>query len=208
MKTEQIDYYHVLGVSQTASGDEIHSAYRILARRYHPDLNPNPRAATSMALVNEAFAILSDAGRRAEYDSARKGGAPAELDSYVIDAAHSMLLKSGWKVAEFVGNDLVLGSGKRQMFVRLLARLNELELHSWLQDTERLGRRKPLGLSVMLASRVGVRAEQIPRTTPVNRIPLIVVDLTQAERSGNDFPDSQYKTPFEPFLRNSRGSTL
>lgn len=62
------DYYTTLGVARTASADDIKKAYRRLARQYHPDINKAPDAATHMAAINEAYAILSDPGRRATYD--------------------------------------------------------------------------------------------------------------------------------------------
>lgn len=64
------DYYEVLGVAKTASEDELKKAYRKLARKYHPDVNrDNPKETEEkFKEVNEAYEILSNAERRAQYD--------------------------------------------------------------------------------------------------------------------------------------------
>ncbi len=67
--TAQRDYYEVLGVSRSASADEIKKAYRKLALKYHPDRNPDDEAAVaSFKEASEAFDALSDAEKRARYD--------------------------------------------------------------------------------------------------------------------------------------------
>ena len=75
MATSTRDYYQVLGVSETASADDIKRAYRKLAKQYHPDANQNdPTAAERFKEVGEAYAVLSDSTKRAQYDQMRKMG--------------------------------------------------------------------------------------------------------------------------------------
>ena len=66
---EKRDYYEVLGLSKGASADEIKKAYRSLAKKYHPDLNPGDKEAeVKFKEVNEAYGVLSDEEKKAKYD--------------------------------------------------------------------------------------------------------------------------------------------
>ena len=62
------DYYEILGVARDATADQIRSAHRKLARKYHPDLNKAANAAAMFKETQDAYDILSDAGKRAKYD--------------------------------------------------------------------------------------------------------------------------------------------
>ncbi len=67
--TQKTDYYEVLGVPRTATDKDIKAAYRKLARKHHPDVNPGDKGAEErFKEISGAFAVLSDAEKRAKYD--------------------------------------------------------------------------------------------------------------------------------------------
>jgi len=96
-----IDYYKLLGVKSTASQAEIKSAYRKLARKSHPDLNPDSKAAREFALLSKAYRVLSAPHDRAYYDQqwhAQKNRSYSILDSNNPHAkrARNLAVQAKW----------------------------------------------------------------------------------------------------------------
>ena len=80
------NYYQILGIKPTATDAEIKSSYRVLAKKYHPDVNPDDEtAASKFADINEANAVLSDPKSRAEYDAKlREANTPRPSQEEII----------------------------------------------------------------------------------------------------------------------------
>src|ERR671928_342747 len=100
-----IDYYQILGVNKNATEDEIKKAYRKLARKYHPDLNPNDKEANkTFQQLNEANEVLSDPEKRKKYDQYGENWKHGEEYEKARQAA-GQANQGGWGGYEYSGND-------------------------------------------------------------------------------------------------------
>ncbi|MFE9750433.1 DnaJ C-terminal domain-containing protein [Saccharothrix saharensis] len=128
------DHYATLGVPRSASQDEIQRAYRALARRHHPDLDPEPGADERFRAISEAYRVLSDPGRRRRYDASRRvpsrpGRGPVGDQVWVSAGA-------GFGTGFGFGVDDLFGGGRSVLGVD-----HEAELELTVEEVCRGGRR-------------------------------------------------------------------
>lgn len=107
MAEQKRDYYEVLGVEKNADDAAIKKAYRVLAKKYHPDMNPgDAEAEKKFKEASEAYAILSDPEKRRQYD--QFGHAP--LTTAQVAAASAALISTAQILAIFSVIYLVISS--------------------------------------------------------------------------------------------------
>jgi curved DNA-binding protein len=107
-----VDYYKVLGVAPEATADEIKKAYRRLARKFHPDVSKEQNAEARFKELGEAYEVLKDADKRAEYDQLRRfGGAGGEFRP-----------PPGWQRRPATGGGDADGAGFSEFFEAIFGR--------------------------------------------------------------------------------------
>src|SRR5215471_6955546 len=184
MRIDTEDFYAILQLKPQATADDIHRAYRTLALQFHPDRNPAPEAASVMARINEAYAVLGDLTRRRKYDRQQRMSCSSDLALPIVAAARAALLKQRWTVLHDDGGSLLLEESSRRVRVTFLDRLTNDKLR-------KLGRHYT-EFGVVLA----VDVEK-----PINlSLQVAVIDLVHSEHYGAPFPDEGYQALFRPFL--------
>lgn len=93
------DPYAVLGIPRDASDQQVQRAYRRLAKRYHPDLNPGARTSQEMRRINRAWETLSSPASRAQYDAESALPKPASFDHWSGPARHASPRRQAWNTA-------------------------------------------------------------------------------------------------------------
>jgi len=181
------DYYQILGLSRSASPEEIKKAYRKLAQKYHPDRNPgNKESENKFKEINEAYQVLSDSQKKAQYDQfgfvggpgagAHPGGAPGGYSYYTQGTMPDF---------EFTIEDLLTGFGRKGKSKRGSSRLGdifgevfgsqesgpEMEFEMEPGDLEAI-----LEIDFMDALKGGIRTLQINQENITVRIPAGVRD--------------------------------
>ena len=98
-----MDYYTILGVPQQADDSQIKQAYRKLAKKYHPDLNPdNPAAEEKFKDIVEAYETLSDTAKRKKYDATLMQSSDTIRGAYTQNKPHpDSIKKQFWQLWQF-----------------------------------------------------------------------------------------------------------
>ncbi len=98
MAETKTDYYEVLGVTKGASDAEIKRAYRVVAKKYHPDMNPgDEEAAEKFKEAAEAYSVLSDPEKRAKYPGIN-GGPRGDLLVEVVVSRHPIFQRQDMNI--------------------------------------------------------------------------------------------------------------
>ena len=180
------DYYKALGVSNTATADEIKKSYRKLARKYHPDANKgDPKAEERFKEISEAYNVLSDAKQRKEYDDARSlfgsggfrppgqggpGGFQFDLGDLFGGAGDGTTAASGGRLGDLFGG--MFGGGGRAGTQTRPRRGTDIETEATLSFNDAID-----GTTVALrltgegpcptCQGTGAKAGTVPRVCPV-----------------------------------------
>lgn len=146
---EHRDYYKILGISRTASSEEIKQAFRTLARRYHPDLHPNdPVAAERFREIREAYEVLVNDSQRQQYDASSPSASPQpeELNYqvYYVRGVEKILRRDHRGAIEEFTRAIALNSRYVEAFLRRIEAHLYLGNHRFvLEDCQKVLQIKP-----------------------------------------------------------------
>jgi curved DNA-binding protein len=154
------DHYATLGVPRSASQDEIQRAYRALARRHHPDLDPEPGADERFRAISEAYRVLSDPERRRRYDASRRVPAQARPGRGPVGDQVWVSTGAGFGTGFGFGLGDVFGGGRS-----VRGADHEAELELTVEEVYRGGRR-----SLTLPGARALRVEIPPGVADGQRI--------------------------------------
>ncbi|TAG79775.1 MAG: hypothetical protein EAZ24_04225 [Burkholderiales bacterium] len=144
------DYYSILGVSPEAEDIVVSAAYRALAQRYHPDKNTGRDTQAKMKAINEAYAVLSDPVRRAEYDKSYQSASNKSFETQDDDDQSSAFvdamkeLDERWEVAKSIYPDIELFRARLNKFSTSLS----FAFVTTLLVAKAFGRRRELSLQL------------------------------------------------------------
>jgi DnaJ-domain-containing protein 1 len=198
----RVDYYRLLNVRRDATPEAIQSAYRALARAYHPDRNQgqaDPEISRHMSLVNDAYACLGDDSRRRTYDMDLKMTESAAMRTAILSAADELLRKSGWRMVELELRDRVFEQGSRRVGVRFVSVLDQRAFERWNRWANQLLLRNVVEWGVVLSCRVRA-VEQVDSKSSQYRRKTTAIDLIDSRMFGSALPDAEYQDLFRPFV--------
>ena len=193
------NHYQTLNLHHNATAEEIHRAYRALARQYHPDRNRNASAAAEMVHINKAYEWLSDPGRRRIYDQQFIASEPAELQEAALDAAQDEIRKGGWRWCDTGDGNVVIEEGKHRIAMQFLGVMGSVELNDWIQSVRQLFARGLADSAVSIAYRVLV-PDEIDAVAARLDEPLTAIDLVRSRAFGASIANADYRQVFEQFL--------
>jgi curved DNA-binding protein CbpA len=118
------DYYSVLGVNKEASENEIKSAYRKLAKKWHPDVNSDPNATKVFQGIKDAFEVLGNPERKARYDSVNY----SEPENQFTDSKSVKRSRRSDKLDQFFESIIGIDSRLEYPLIRLFEKVEDLDL--------------------------------------------------------------------------------
>jgi len=209
---EYKDYYKVLGVGRDAKTDEIRKAYRKLARKYHPDVNPNNKDAEErFKEINEAYEVLTDPEKKAKYDRLgsswqqyqQTGGEPGGFDWSAWFAPGAQGGAQRQTRSEYVDlNDLFGAGGFSDFFQSLFGGGGRPGASGARQAMMRPGRdiEQPVEITLQEAYRGTTRILQIGNRRLEVKIPRGVRTGSRVRVSGEGEPGSNGGAPGDLYL--------